>query len=119
MGWFRSKLRLGTWVALLALTVQFSLTFGHTHGIRTAQWQSFNQAAGLDGPAAPGKPTGLIDDTCAICTLIQMAGNTVPTTAPTLVPPNFVSHERLHATHHDALSASAHVVFRARAPPVA
>jgi hypothetical protein len=118
MGWFRSNLRLRTLLALFALTVQFSLTFGHTHGIRAAQAASFGQTtAGLNSPAAPGQPTGLIDDSCAICTLIQMAGTIVPTTGPVLVPPVFVSHERLDAAHHDALLATAHLFFRARAPP--
>ena len=32
MKWFRSNIRHGARLALLALLVQFALTFGHVHG---------------------------------------------------------------------------------------
>ena len=31
MQWFRSRVKLGSWVALFALALQLALTFGHVH----------------------------------------------------------------------------------------
>jgi hypothetical protein len=42
MKWFRSNLRLGSRAALLALTIQFVLSFGHFHGMEAP-------TAGLSG----------------------------------------------------------------------
>ena len=60
MGWFRKHLRHGTWLALLALALQFGLSFGHVHA--AAPTRTAIVAGQLSGSAAPtaASVTGLI-----------------------------------------------------------
>jgi len=91
MGWFRSRSRSGSYLALFALAFQLVLSFGHVHledgaplsghasallGVHPAS----TAAAAVD-PAGKETPT-LADDCCPICTLIHLAGALVPATAP-------------------------------------
>src|SRR4051794_703024 len=94
MRWFRSRVRSGASLALVALAIQFVVSFAHVHipGAGTgpvtgsAGWALGAPLAGRSttdtggAPPAPSKPhlKGLAGDPCAICTLIQMSGATPP-----------------------------------------
>src|SRR5215470_9011362 len=84
MHWFRTNIRLGARLALLALAVQVVLSFGHVH------FYGFGLAAAKAAPAVvaqgqnavvPGKPApihksdGSSDVDCAICALLQVSAH--------------------------------------------
>ena len=93
MGWLRSRLRWGSYLALFALAFQLALSFGHVHleggaplsGHASALFavHPANASAAAVDPAGKEFPA-LADDHCPICTLIHLAGALVPATAPTL-----------------------------------
>jgi hypothetical protein len=117
MQWVRSNIRLGARVALLALVVQFALSFGHFHAIAaqtaTPSIQSSQQ------PPAPGHDSDQHpDDVCAICAVVALAGTAVAATPPALpIPQAFeLAHPSIDATFVDPRPARA--AFRSRAPPL-
>jgi hypothetical protein len=126
MRWVRSRVRLGAWSALLGLTIQLALSFGHLHFNRAAprpslaplvlQWV-LSPATVLDSPAAPThrKSDSLAHDFCAICSVMGSAG--VAATVPALPVPIEDSGIALNASPEFALAASSHHFFQARAPP--
>ena len=137
MRWFRSRMRLGAWLALFALTIQLVLSFGHVHfdGIsaqsvspravsartiaapRALRLAVQPAAKLLDAPAVPDKPVNLAEDYCAICSVMRLAG--LPAVAPVL--PLAAEDRRmfLDGSVGFALAASPHLFFQARAPPQA
>src|SRR5262245_59969726 len=94
MGWFRSRSRWGSYLALFALVVQLALSFGHVHiegGAPVAGHASqllgihpASAAAAATVDAASQEFPALADDHCPICALIHLASALVPATAPTL-----------------------------------
>ena len=93
MGWFRSRSRRGSYLALFALAFQLALSFGHVHleggapvsGHASALFavHPSNASAATVDPAGKELPA-LPDDHCPVCTLIHLAGALVPATAPAL-----------------------------------
>src|SRR5258707_12007647 len=103
MGWFRSRSRLGAYLALLALAFQFAISFGHVHLDHIAPASAGARAvagtqASDEGVTAPSNPTGredLADDLCPICMLIHLAGALLPTETPPLPLPGIFGSLRL------------------------
>jgi DUF2946 family protein len=126
MSWFRSRLRWGACLALLALAFQLAVSFGHVHldHIAAASVDATAVAGtqASDQDSAPSNPAGredVADDLCPICTLIHLAGALVPAeTLPLPLPNNFRSVRRAAAVASD-LTAAPGAHFRARAPPLA
>jgi Protein of unknown function (DUF2946) len=127
MSWFRSRLKWGAYLALLALAFQLAVSFGHVHLDHIAPAPvDATAVAGTQGSddsvTAPSKPAGredVADDLCPICTLIHLAGALVPAETPPLpLPNNFRSVWREAAAAFD-LTAAPGALFRARAPPLA
>lgn len=132
MKWFRSNIRHGARLALLALAVQFALSFGHSHGFAQAAAAAYSampqaggdDAATIDGQAArqqspanqdrdhPG------DGNCAICAIITMAGNVLFATPPPLLLPQAVKIVRPLTDAEFIHLKSAEAAFQPRAPPV-
>jgi hypothetical protein len=131
MRWFRSHVRSVAFLALFALTVQFALSFAHVHvpgaaskaagGVLVALFGA--QAAADTGTAPPAPanphPKGLLGDTCAICTLIQMAGSAPPTVAAQVLLPLVVGRATQLIAVGIPLAAASHTLAQARAPPIA
>jgi hypothetical protein len=124
MGWFRSRSRLGAYLALFALAFQLAVSFGHVHldeiAPRSAAAAAF--ASTQSDVNAPSSPTGredVADDCCPICTLIHLAGALVPAATPALPLPSMFGRSRLDAAVEFDLAASHRVLFQARAPPIA
>jgi Protein of unknown function (DUF2946) len=124
MPWFRSRLRFGGCLALLALALQLALTFGHVHLDAFAAREPA-QAAGAHGQIASsvpdpasGETPALDDDYCAICALVQLAGSMVTPTAPPLLPPMQGEAERRTLVSDFYLSRAPPARFHARAPPL-
>jgi hypothetical protein len=129
MRWFRSRSRLGAYLALFALAFQLAVSFGHVHlehftppsagtgasALAGAQ----TPAADLNAPSNPAGREGLADDHCPICTLIHLAGALVPAEMPLLALPTVVGRLRLEVAAEFDLTPAHAALFRARAPPIA
>jgi hypothetical protein len=127
MNWFRSRSRLGAYLALFALAFQLAVSFGHVHLDHIAPLSAdatalANAQPSSDEANAASKPTNhedLADDCCPICTLIHLAGTLVPAGTPPLPLPSMFGDVRLAAAVEFDLAASQSALFRARAPPIA
>jgi Protein of unknown function (DUF2946) len=121
MHWHRTRLRLGSYIALFALAVQLVLTFGHVHLNGVGGYSSIRIEAAA-GPVAPAGHEGpkAADDYCAACALIHLAGTLMPTAVAALpLPLVFGQLRRPHVALRFALPASPPASFAARAPPFA
>jgi DUF2946 family protein len=127
MNWFRSRSRLGAYLALFALAFQLAVSFGHVHLKRIAPLAAPASALAAASPSAddltaPSNPAGRehpADDHCPICTLIHLAGALVPAETPSLPLPTIFSGLRLELAAEFDLTPSHAALFRARAPPIA
>jgi len=89
-------MRFGSWCALVALTVQLVMSFGHLHFASSAAAAALASAAAEPLAAAPGDtptPTkhSRVADYCTICASIHLAGlepalDLVDHIDPTLAP---------------------------------
>jgi hypothetical protein len=144
MKWFRSNIRHGSRLALLALAIQFVLAFGHFHGV-AAEAAPVPQAASakqslpvwnlarIDGLAAPDKANPFVEsrqpapdhdsdgqsnDGCAICAVIAMANAVLFASPPLLLLPQAVEFLYLTTDAEFVHLHSARVAFQPRAPPI-
>jgi Protein of unknown function (DUF2946) len=121
MGWFRSRSRWGSYLALFALAFQLVISFGHVHldgCTSTAGHASIVAKAAVD-PVGKQSPA-VADDHCPFCALIHLAGTLTPSEAPTLS--RLASFRRLlllAAIEFDFAAALHHSSLGARAPPLA
>jgi hypothetical protein len=135
VNWFRKHLKHGSRLALLALAIQFVLSFGHFHGaIARAAPAIQAGSTGADvaiivGPAAPQahteaaqQPSNHDSDRhasdCAICAVLSLANNFMFATPPLLELPQAVELLHLTTGAEFAHLGSLHRAFRSRAPPV-
>jgi hypothetical protein len=149
MKWFRLNIRLGSQLALFALSIQFLLSFGHFHG-GVAQLASASLDANRSGlhdtigsaatrfdrserasqanasglvrlktPAGDG-PAGQPGDDCAVCAVMALA-NTIVDAAPPpyLLAPHATAFSYSAADAGFADPNSVVVAFRPRGPPIA
>jgi hypothetical protein len=127
MNWFRSNIRTGARLALLALLVQFALSFGHIHGFAppaASATQSVLPADHATGSKtkpqpAPGKhDSDQTNDVCAICAVMAMASTVLFSSPPILMLPDAVAIlQRITDVEFGNLN-SARTAFQPRAPPV-
>jgi hypothetical protein len=132
MRWIRSNIRGLARLALFALAVQLTLTFGHVHldGLTPASAQA---AALTDQSAAPlakapgknhksqgtsqGSSQGTADFDCPICALIQLASTSAPSVAPPLPVPVLIDGVALETPDEVGFAAPPRFAFQARGPP--
>lgn len=114
MVWFRSLRRCGGWLALLALTLQLGLAFGHVHGTHAAG----SQAAAVTSTPSPTDNGDHDDDYCATCAILALLTASPTASAPVApAPVAFVAAEIAipDASIRIGLSRAA---FHSRAPPL-
>jgi hypothetical protein len=122
MRWFRANRRFTGTLALWALALQITLSFGHIHardfagvpGVAVAKAQS--TGVDSDGNSGTGHST---DDYCLICATANLAGTLVLPSQVALVPPADsadTSYGHFCAAFCGRID---HALFRARAPPIA
>ncbi len=139
MKWFRSHIKQGSKLALLALAIQFALSFGHFHGT-PAQAASAVQSvpvqvdlliaddgaspeAVADASQQPSPPNHDSDqqqpiDPCAICAVMSLASSVLFTTPPLLLLPHSVEF-LYQITDAEFVHLNAvRVDFQPRAPPL-
>jgi hypothetical protein len=115
----------GARLALIALTLQLVLTFGHVHAPAAASTGlTMLSKAVLSNAVTPGgsgshgpADKGLADSDCPTCALIHLGGISTPALAPALPLPAVDDFTTLRP-HAELVSAiSPHFRFQARAPP--
>jgi len=124
MRWFRSHIRAGSRLALLALAVQFVVTFGHVHlnglvsGSTSSAHAVRHSTVSLHNPGDRSRQApGLPDDDCPICALIQLANASPPSVAPPLPAPTMIGGLTLVAPDDRGRAGSHRLAFLARGPP--
>ena len=119
MRWFRSNVRSGAWCALVAMALQLALTFAHVH-LRITSTAQLAAMTLPDGSSPPTKPKPrIVDEHCAVCTLIQMAGAAALVAAAWLLLPALFASTRFTIRLEHKLAGSPPLHFQARAPPTA
>jgi DUF2946 family protein len=123
MSRFRSNIQSGTWLALLALTLQMAVSFGHMHRhdlglpplIQAGQTQTLTDEAAA--PADLDDHHSAPDHYCPICASIALIGTGAPAPAPVLVVPTsvvrFSPPQKPAYLQHPQFT----VPFQARGPP--
>ena len=124
MGWFRSNRCRVAWLAFFALACQFVLAFGHVHLGKVGGSDAWAVAAdsgnrSADVPSSPShkKPTGLVDDFCAICASISLASTLVIPASPAIVPPISAVQDLPWSLAAIEPASFDHFLFDARGPP--
>lgn len=134
MKWFRANIKHGARLALLALALQFGLSFGHFHAsaaqaasaVHSVVAQSDISAALAPGavdpsarlPASPDDSDHHPGENCALCAIIALTGTVLFATPPAMLLPQAEAF-RYRVT--DAAFVDLNpidVAFQPRAPPV-
>jgi hypothetical protein len=142
MKWFRANIKHGSRLALLALAIQFVLSFGHFHPMEAAQAapellqtalsqhrDSASNAlvatdtAGRSAVRQQQKPasdhgSGKTGDGCAICAVMAMANTVLFATPPLLLLPEAVEFLYRTTDAEFVHLNSVRVAFQPRAPPI-
>lgn len=123
MDWVRANIRWGARLALIALALQFALSFGHVHSLERTPAAltelAATEIAVANGPAEPDSDhhPGAAD-LCAICAVVSMASTALAATPPALPPQQaHTFHFRL-AVLDDAEPSPPPGAFQPRAPPL-
>jgi hypothetical protein len=127
MKWFRSNIKDGARLALFALAVQFTLSFGHFHLLPATQaapavqstlmhTAAGEQAVQQQSPANRD-PDQQPADHCAICAVVAMASTVLFATPPLLLLPQAVEFLHLTTDAEFVHLKSAGTAFQPRAPP--
>jgi hypothetical protein len=147
MKWFRSNIRVGSRLALVALAIQFLLSFGHFHdsaqtasALRDARQPGLHdgialaavhpggsqQASQANAPrvvrlktSSDHLPAGQPCDDCAICTVMALANVMVVATPPDLPARHATAFSYSASDAGFTDLNSARVAFQPRAPPIA
>ena len=138
MKWFRSNIKHGSRLALLALAVQFALSFGHFHGVAAKAAPAIQSGQIQSNPSYPGdllapdavseadrqQPASDRDsdrhsnDPCAICAVMALANAVLFATPPVLLLPQAVEFLYLTTDAEFVHLNSARIAFQPRAPPL-
>jgi hypothetical protein len=145
MKWFRSNIRIGSRLALLALAIQFLLSFGHFHSgsARAASMDAKRSGlhdtigfaathqhasdgisqATVSGPArlktsGGHLPSGQPTDDCAVCAVMALANAVVNAAPHYLLAPQAAAFRYSAADAEFIDLNSARVAFQPRAPPI-
>jgi hypothetical protein len=137
--WFRKHVKHGSRLALLALVVQFALSFGHFHAIAAkaapaiqfrltqadlataaglAALEVGSEAAQQSQPSNHDSDQQPADACCGICAAISLAHNVLFATPPVLLLPQAVELLCLTADAGFDRLNSVHPAFQSRAPPL-
>ena len=137
MKWFRANIKHGSRLALLALVVQFALSFGHFHGMAAQAAPAIQSSPALSdassadrlavteiaSKAAAREPASDHDsgqpsnDPCAICAVMALANAVLFATPPLLLLPRAIEFLYLTTDAGFVHLNSARVAFQPRAPP--
>jgi Protein of unknown function (DUF2946) len=125
MRWIRDKIGQGSWLALFALVINLSLSFGHVHSfdgraISAGPFAKFVSAATQDDGSKPAHPGDDGADTlCPICMASSAIGTALLSTPPALPVEFAVSTIAPPITRDFIRIERPRVAFQSRGPPLA
>jgi hypothetical protein len=119
MGWLKLK-GIASPLALMALALQFALTFGHVHLDKVYRPHMATAGASVQSQQLPQQNRGGDgDEYCAVCATIYLAANSFVSHAP-LLPAPPVSQAIRHIHRVTAIAVvPRRTPFQSRAPPLA
>ena len=136
VNWLRKNIKHGSRLALLALAIQFAVSFGHFHAIaaqaapaiQSGLAQSNPDANGLAAPDAVREPAPQQTpsnpdsdqqqgDPCAICAVMSLANAVLFAAPPLLLLPQAIEFLYLITDAEFVDLNSVRIVFQPRAPP--
>jgi len=121
--WLRYDRRIGSWLALVAVVIQFAVSFGHFHPDAIQRTDAAGVMLSPQAHAAKSlparQPSEDGDDYCAICASVYLAANSFVPVAPQLPVPS-ASHIIQRFDRGAAVFvAPQRAPFQSRAPPLA
>ena len=122
MRWFRNHIGHGSWLALIALAINFALAFGHVHALdggESAHPLVLALGAGDSGQSQDHPANHPDDYLCPICMAVAIMGNALASTPPAALPIE-LAEVRIDRPVDHMLSAprSPRASFQSRAPPI-
>jgi hypothetical protein len=114
MRWLRKHGRWGSTLALLALTLQLALSFGHFHAEHAAP-----SVVAVTGQAGDAPQHHDDEPGCAICAVLAMLGNGATSSAPAVAAPTLLARSVLRPADETLGPLARSTSFRSRAPPFA
>ncbi|QPF90123.1 DUF2946 family protein [Bradyrhizobium commune] len=122
MRWFRKHIGQGSWLALVALAINFTFAFGHVHlvdGRESGHPLLLALGAGDSHQSQNHPANHPDDDLCPICMAVAAMGNALAS-APPATPPIELAEARIDRAVDQLLSAprSPRASFQSRAPPI-
>jgi hypothetical protein len=141
MKWVRAHIKHGSRLALLALAIQFVVSFGHFHGTSAQAEPAIAAVTAQSAPASAGSPASAHaaalnsaigrdrsqpgssqdsdqpTDICAICAVMALANAALFSTPPLLLLPQAVEFLYLTTDAEFVHLNSARIAFQPRAPP--
>ena len=123
--WLRYDGRVGSWLALFALTIQLTVSFGHVHleGVARTDPALLTLAEAMQASqslfAHPPGTAGGDDDYCPICASVYLTGNSFIPAAPVLSLPSASTAVEHFKRHVPVFFAPRRLAFQSRAPPLA
>ena len=118
MGRVRDHIRLGSWLALIALALNLAMSFAHLHVVGGQERDALVAAVSSSDRGQTGHEGGGLADLCPICLATMAIANAVASTPPVLPHPVAqVLTDRTIETVF-AFFESPRAAFRSRAPPV-
>ena len=123
MRWFRRHIGHGSWLALVALAINFTFAFGHVHTFDGASSEHgllrLVAAAAPDGYQSPNHPAAPHSDyLCPSCMAATVIGHALASSPPAL-PIEFAQAEIDRAVSVDlAIPEPPRAAFQSRGPPI-
>jgi hypothetical protein len=123
MRWFRDHIRHGSWLALVAVAINFALAFGHIHvsdGTGSERAGSLVATiAAVHGDQTQHHPAdNQADYLCPICMAAAAMGTALAPTPPAL-PVEFADAAVDHTIKHIlAVPRAPRAAFQSRGPPI-
>lgn len=137
MVWFRSNIKCVSRLALFALAIQFTLSFGHFHALppsspsrhpsasaspESSHLERFFDQVVVDSTTQPPASDRSSDDhpgdICAICLVMAMANSILFAAPPVLLLPQAFEYSYLAPDTDLVRANAAHTGFQPRAPPI-
>ena len=121
MRWFRKHIGRGSWLALVALAINFTLAFGHVHALdgRDSERPLIVALAMGDSSQSQNHPADHhADYLCPICMAVAIMGNALASTPPSL--PIEFAEARIDRPIDQLVSAlrPPRAAFQSRGPPL-
>jgi hypothetical protein len=127
MTWFRSRIRPGARLALLALAFQMAVSFGHVDadelglqspGLIGRTHLTLNSIKTVIAPAGRDRAPTVPEGYCPICASIALVATAFPSLPPVLVVPPQTRPAWPAPIPAEGISPKVALSFQARAPPI-